>query len=75
MGVAVAAIYWIPSLLLPSFFGRYLPSAILLVISVIVGILVYFAVYGRVSDLSDEEIRKMPMGTRLLGVMRRLHIR
>ena len=75
MGVVVAGIYWLPSLLLPSFFGRYLPSAILLVISVVAGILVYFAVYGRVSDLSDEEIRKMPMGTRLLGVMRRLHIR
>lgn len=75
MGIFIGAVYWIPALLLPSVFGRYVPSAILLIIAVLGGIVVYFAVYGRVSDLSDEEIMKMPMGRTILTVMRRLGIR
>ena len=75
MGVVVALIYWIPNTLLPNLFDRYLGSAILLVAAVFAGILTYFAVYGKLSDLSDDEIRRLPMGTRLLGLMRKLHIR
>ena len=75
MGLAVAVIYWAPKLLLPTVFGRYITSAILMVIAVFVGILVYFIVYGKVSDLTDDELRRMPMGTRLLTLLRKLHIR
>ena len=75
MGAVVAAIYWIPNTLLPDIFDSYLGSAVLMVVAVLAGILTYFVVYGKVSDLSDEEIRRLPMGTRLLGLMKKLHIR
>ncbi len=75
MGAAVALIYWAPTLLLPSVFERYLPSAILMVAAVLIGIAVYFAVYGKISDLSDDEIRRLPMGTRVLRLMKKVHIR
>ncbi len=75
MGAAVGAIYWIPTLLVPSVFDRYLFGAILMVLAVLAGILVYFICYGKFSGLTDEELRKMPMGTRMLGLFRRLHIR
>lgn len=75
MGVAVAVIYWGPKLLLPGVFGRYLFSAVLMVVAVIVGILVYFICYGKFSELTDDELKKMPMGTRMLQLFRLLHIR
>ena len=75
MCIAVGVIYWAPKLLLPSVFGRYITSAILMVIAVFAGILVYFIVYGKVSDLTDAELRRMPMGTRLLSLLKKLHIR
>ncbi len=75
MSAVVALIYWVPSRLLPSVFGRYLYSAVLLVAAVLAGILVYFAAYGRSPELTDDDIRRMPMGNRLLAVMKKLHIR
>ncbi|MEE3419855.1 MAG: polysaccharide biosynthesis protein [Lachnospiraceae bacterium] len=75
MGAVVAVIYWVPHLLLPSVFGRYLFSAVLLVIAVLAGILVYFIAYGKFNELTDEELRRMPMGTRMLQLFRKLHIR
>ena len=75
MGAVVALIYWGPRLLLPSFFGRYLTSAVLCLIAVFAGILVYFAVYGHSPELTDADIRRMPMGTRLLRVLKKLNIR
>lgn len=75
MGAVVALIYWIPERFLPGIFGRYLPSAVLCLVAVIAGILVYFGVYGHSPDLTDEEIVQMPMGTRLLRILRKLHIR
>ena len=75
MGIAVAAVYWAPKMFLPDIFGRYLISALLMVVSVLAGILVYFIIYGKVSDLTDDELRRMPMGTRLLSLLRKLHVR
>ncbi len=75
MAAAVAAVYWLPSKLLPDVFGSYMMSAILMVISVFVGIIVYFIMYNNFARLTDEELRRMPMGTRLLQLMRLLHIR
>lgn len=75
MGAAVAAIYWIPALLLPNVFGRYIFSAVMLVISVIVGILVYFIVYTRTSGMTDDELKKIPGGTRMLQILRKIHAR
>ena len=75
MGIAVAVIYWAPKIFLPGIFGRYLISALLMAVSVLAGILVYFIIYGKVSDLTDDELRRMPMGTRLLSLLRKLHVR
>jgi hypothetical protein len=43
--------------------------------AVLSGILVYFIAYGRMSELTDEELKRMPMGTRMLALFRKLHIR
>ncbi len=75
MALAVAAVFWIPSKLLPDIFDRYLMSAILMVISVFVGIIVYFIMYNKFANLTDDELRRMPMGTRLLKLFRILHLR
>lgn len=75
MGVVIAIIYWLPARLLPSVFSRYLYSAVLLMIAVLSGILVYFIAYGRMSELTDEELKRMPMGTKMLALFRKLHIR
>ncbi len=75
MGIAVAAVYWIPYLLLPRIFGRYLMSAILMVIAVLVGILVYFICYDKFAHLTDEELKQLPMGTRLLVLFKKMHLR
>ena len=75
MSAAVALIYWGPKLLLPGIFGRYLSSAVLMVAAVFAGILVYLMVYGRCTDLTDEELRRMPMGTKLLGLLRLFRLR
>jgi stage V sporulation protein B len=75
MGVVIAIIYWLPARLLPSVFSRYLYSAVLLMTAVLSGILVYFIAYGRMSELTDEELKRMPMGTRMLALFRKLHIR
>ena len=75
MGAVVAVIYWVPTLLIPSVFERYIGSALLLVIAVLAGIATYFAIYGRITDLTDEEIRRLPMGTKILSLMRKLHVR
>ncbi len=75
MGAVIAIIYWLPARLLPSVFSRYLYSAVLLMTAVLSGILVYFIAYGRMSELTDEELKRMPMGTRMLALFRKLHIR
>lgn len=75
MGAAVALIYWGPTLLLPGVFGRYLPSAVLCLIAVLTGILVYVVIYGKAARLTDEDLMRLPMGTRLLGVLRKLNLR
>ncbi len=75
MAIAVAAVYWLPAKLLPDVFCRYLASAILMVISVLIGIIVYFIMYNHFAELTDEELRRMPMGTRILQLLRLLHIR
>ncbi len=75
MTVAVAAVYWIPTKLLGDIFGRYLINAILMAVAVLVGIIVYFIMYNKFADLTDEELRRMPMGTRLLQFLRLIHVR
>ena len=75
MSVFVAAVYWAPKLLLPQVFDRYLTSAVLMAASVLIGIIVYFIAYDRFAQLSDEEMKRIPGGTRLLVIFRRLGIR
>lgn len=74
MGVLVAAIYWIPSLLLPDAMGRYVISAAITAAAVIAGVLVYMILYLKISKMPPEEIKKLPMGTKILRVARMLHL-
>lgn len=75
MGVVCGCIYWLPAFLLPGIFGRYLPSALLTAAAVLAGIFTYVVLYTRTTGMTDEEMRKLPMGTKLLSLLRRLHIR
>ncbi len=75
MGAAVGAVYWTPKLLLGFIFSRYLASALLLVVSVLTGIVVYVLMYDRFAHLTDDELRRVPLGTRLLHLLRLLHLR
>ena len=75
MAAAVGAVYWIPALLLKEFFSRYINNAILTCIAVIIGILVYIITFAALSGKSDDELRRFPMGTKMLKILRILHIR
>lgn len=75
MAVAVGAIYWIPYTFAPAVVSRYMISAILTVIAVVAGVLVYMIMYLQISKMPVEEIRKLPMGTKIVKVVRLLHLR
>ena len=75
MGVVVGIIFWVPYILLPNVFGRYLMSAILTMVSVMVGVLVYAVIYTKSTGMTDAEIRRLPMGTKILVLLRKLHVR
>lgn len=75
MAVAVGAIYWIPYTFAPAVVSRYMISAILTVIAVVTGVLVYMIMYLQISKMPVEEIRKLPMGTKIVKVVRLLHLR
>ncbi|MGX8727999.1 MAG: lipid II flippase MurJ, partial [Lachnospiraceae bacterium] len=75
MGLVCGGIYWLPTVLFPGVFGRYLPSALLTAIAVIAGIFTYVILYTKATGMTDEEMRKLPMGTKLLSLLRRLRIR
>ena len=75
MGLVCGGIYWLPAVLFPGVFGRYLPSALLTAIAVIAGIFTYVILYTKATGMTDEEMRKLPMGTKLLSLLRRLRIR
>lgn len=74
MGVIVAAIYWIPSAFAEDTMNRYMISAVVTMIAVVVGVLVYVILYLKISKMPPEEIKKLPMGTRILRVAGMLHI-
>ena len=75
MGAVVAVCYHLPAKLLPGFFGRYIPNALLTAFSVVIGVLVYIIAYTKVSGKTDDEIRQLPMGTKMLKILRILHVR
>ncbi len=75
MGAVVAAVYWIPAKLLPDLYTRYLVSGITTVIAVMAGVLVYMVVYTKTTGMTDDELRTVPMGTRILQVLYKLHLR
>ena len=75
MGVVVAVIYWIPYAIAPEVFSRYIASAVLTLIAVVIGVLVYLIMYLSVSKMTDEEIRKLPMGTKILRIVKYLPLR
>ena len=75
LGVIVGAIYWIPSLLLPGIFSRYLSSAVLTLIAVLAGILVYVIFYTKTTHMTDEEIKQLPFGRKILVLLRKIKVR
>lgn len=75
MAVVVAAIYWIPYMIAPSVIGRYVVNAILTVIAVVVGVLVYLIMYLQTTKMSVDEIRKLPMGSKIVRVVKMLQLR
>ena len=75
MGAAVGILYWLPSLLLKNLFARYLPSALLCFVAILVGVLVYIVSFVKIANPSTAELLAMPAGARLLRVLQKLHIR
>lgn len=75
MALVVAAIYWIPYLIAPAVIGRYMISAIVTVVAVVIGVLVYLVMYLQTTKMSVEEIRKFPMGSKIVKVVKILHLR
>lgn len=75
MAVVVGMIYWIPYVIAPAVIGRYMISAILTVAAVVAGVLVYLIMYLQTSKMPIEEIRKLPMGSKIVRVVQMLHLR
>ena len=75
MALVVAAIYWIPCLIAPAVIGRYMISAIVTVVAVVIGVLVYLVMYLQTTKMSVEEIRKLPMGSKIVKVVKILRLR
>ena len=75
MGLIVGAVYWIPARLLSGIFRRYIFNALLTVFAILVGVLVYIVIYTRFSGMTDDELRQIPMGTRMLQLLRLMHLR
>ena len=44
-------------------------------VCVLVGVVIFFVIYTRSTGMTDEELRRMPMGTRVLSLLRLLHLR
>ena len=74
MGVVVAAIFWIPNVLW-SGFDTYIALVGFTGVSVLAGVLVYVVVYTKTTGMTDAEMRRLPMGTRILVILRKLHLR
>jgi stage V sporulation protein B len=75
MGAAVGILYWIPVKVFSGFFKRYIPHALWTVIVVLIGMVVYVVAYALISGKSEEELRKLPAGTRIVQLLHFLHIR
>ena len=75
MGAVVGIIFWVPYKLLPGVFDRYLMSAVLTMVSVLIGVIVYAVIYTKSTGMTDAEIRCLPMGTKILVLLRKLHVR
>ena len=75
MGAVVGIIFWVPYKLLPGVFDRYLMSAVLTMVSVLIGVIVYAIIYTKSTGMTDAEIRRLPMGSKILVLLRKLHVR
>lgn len=49
-------------------------SAVFTMIAVVIGVLVYMILYLKTSKMTPDEIRKLPMGTKILRVAQILRI-
>ena len=67
MGVAIALVYWLLGMLFSSNMVRTL-------LSVCVGVFVYFMVFLILRGLTKDELYDFPMGRRLYLLARKLHV-
>lgn len=67
MGVVTFAVFYILDHLIG---GRVIPT----VISIMIAIIIYVVVILRIGGLSENDIAALPMGVRLLGYCRKLHL-
>ncbi|MDD3338885.1 MAG: polysaccharide biosynthesis protein [Lachnospiraceae bacterium] len=75
MGVVAGVIFWVPYKLFTSVFEHYMANAILTAIAVLAGVLSYVIFFVILQKPTDEELKKMPMGTKLLKIVKMLHLR
>ncbi|MEE3458129.1 MAG: hypothetical protein VZQ82_08830 [Lachnospiraceae bacterium] len=67
--------YSIPSNLIPGIFRGNLASAVLTLIAVLAGILVYVIFYTKATHMTDEEIKRLPFGRKILVLLRKIKVR
>ena len=75
MGVIVGVLYWVPAHFLEEAFSRYLVNALWTIVVVLIGMVVYVISYVLVSGKSEAELRQMPAGTRILQLLRLIHLK
>ena len=74
MSIIVALIFWVPFLGLNSFFSQYIPCAILTLGTIVVGAFCYLEIYRYYGNLSDVTILKMPMGSKILWIIKKIEL-
>lgn len=75
MGVVVGILYWIPVKAASGLFSHYIPNAVLTIVVVLIGMVVYVVMYALISGKSEQELRQLPAGTRMVQLLHFLHIR
>lgn len=74
MGVVIGVLYWVPAKIFSGIFDRYIVNALWTVVVVLVGIVIYIVLYAVISGKSEEELKKLPAGVRIVKLLHMLHI-
>ena len=74
MGVSVAVVYTIIHRLCLTFMGGYIANALASILSILVGIFVFFWMFLSLKGMTKEELFDFPMGRKLYLFARKLHL-